>query len=101
GAGHTKGDTIAWMPKERVLFSGDLVEFGATPYAGDAHFKEWPQTLARLRELKAAALVPGRGETLTTPTQVEEGIAGTQSFIADLYGEVQKRAGAGQTLKQT
>src|SRR5262249_28002208 len=31
GRGHTKGDTIAWLPEERVLFSGDLVEFGATP----------------------------------------------------------------------
>jgi len=31
GAGHTKGDTIAWLPRERVLFSGDLVEQGASP----------------------------------------------------------------------
>ena len=31
GRGHTKGDTIAWLPEERVLFSGDLVEYGATP----------------------------------------------------------------------
>ena len=100
GAGHTKGDTIVWMPKERVLFSGDLVEYGATPYAGDAHFKEWPQTLGKLRAFKARALVPGRGDALTTPDKVEESIAGTQSFIADLYAEVQKRAAAGQTLKQ-
>ena len=50
GKGHTKGDTIAWLPKEKVLFSGDLVEEGATPYCGDAYFKEWPETLERLRE---------------------------------------------------
>jgi len=36
GAGHTRGDTIAWLPSERVLFSGDLVEFNAGIYAGDA-----------------------------------------------------------------
>jgi glyoxylase-like metal-dependent hydrolase (beta-lactamase superfamily II) len=31
GRGHTKGDTIVWLPGERTLFSGDLVEYGATP----------------------------------------------------------------------
>ena len=34
GHGHTKGDTAIFLPKERVLFSGDLVEAGATPYTG-------------------------------------------------------------------
>ena len=40
GRGHTKGDTIAWIPSQKVLFSGDLVEFDATPYAGDAYFED-------------------------------------------------------------
>src|SRR3989344_4893062 len=43
GRGHTKGDTVAWLPQEKILFSGDLVEFDATPYAGDAYFQDWPQ----------------------------------------------------------
>jgi len=34
GRGHTKGDTVVWLPADQVLFSGDLVEFDATPYAG-------------------------------------------------------------------
>ena len=42
GRGHTKGDTVVWLPQEKILFSGDLVEFDATPYAGDAYFKDWP-----------------------------------------------------------
>jgi glyoxylase-like metal-dependent hydrolase (beta-lactamase superfamily II) len=64
GKGHSKGDAIAWMPKEKVLFSGDLVEEGAAPYCGDAYFKEWPDTLARLRSFKAEKLVPGRGDAM-------------------------------------
>jgi glyoxylase-like metal-dependent hydrolase (beta-lactamase superfamily II) len=39
GRGHTKGDTVVWLPQEKILFSGDLVEFDATPYAGDAYFR--------------------------------------------------------------
>lgn len=52
GRGHTKGDTVAWIPSEKILFSGDLVEFDATPYAGDAYFKDWPQTLDNLAALQ-------------------------------------------------
>src|SRR3954454_15227082 len=35
GRGHTKGDTVVWLPQDRILYSGDLVEFDATPYTGD------------------------------------------------------------------
>ena len=61
GRGHTKGDTVVWLPQQKILFSGDLVEFDATPYAGDAYFKDWPQTLDNIAALKPAKLVPGRG----------------------------------------
>jgi len=100
GRGHTKGDTIVWLPKERVLFSGDLVEYGATPYCGDAHLQDWPQTLQKLRDLKPLALVPGRGDALTTERDVEDGLAGTQAFVTELYEEVKKRAQANESLKQ-
>src|SRR6476661_1834623 len=77
GRGHTKGDTVAWLPQQKILFSGDLVEFDATPYAGDAYFKDWPKTLDNIAALKPAALVPGRGAALTTPEMVQCGLAGT------------------------
>ena len=38
GRAHTAGDTVVWLPNEKVLFAGDTVEYGATPYCGDAHF---------------------------------------------------------------
>jgi glyoxylase-like metal-dependent hydrolase (beta-lactamase superfamily II) len=64
GNGHTRGDTIAWVEEEKVLFSGDLVEYNAGVYTGDAHLQEWPATLEALRALKAEAIVPGRGEAM-------------------------------------
>ncbi len=98
GRGHTKGDTVVWLPSERILFSGDLVEFDATPYAGDAYFSDWPQTLDNVAALKPAQLVPGRGAALQTEAQVAEGLAGTRDFIADVYGSVQAGAKAGKDL---
>ncbi len=100
GRGHTKGDTIAWLPKERVLFSGDLVEYGATPYCGDAHFTDWPGTLERVASFGAQALVPGRGEALTTLEKVEQGIAETRAFLQDVFRIASEGAAADQPLKQ-
>ncbi|MCR6480313.1 MBL fold metallo-hydrolase [Variovorax sp. ZS18.2.2] len=98
GRGHTKGDTVVWLPQERTLLSGDLVEFGATPYAGDAYFQDWPQTLDNIAALKPAALVPGRGAALTTPAEVAEGLTGTRNFISDVYASVQEGVKAGRDL---
>ena len=99
GRGHTKGDTVAWLPQEKTLFSGDLVEFGATPYAGDAYFEDWPHTLDALAALKPSALVPGRGDALTSPQMVQEGLAGTRAFISDLYASVKSGAAQGKDLR--
>jgi glyoxylase-like metal-dependent hydrolase (beta-lactamase superfamily II) len=99
GRGHTKGDTVVWLPQERILFSGDLVEFDATPYAGDAYFADWPQTLDNIAALKPAKLVPGRGAALENEAQVAAGLQGTRNFIADVYASVKAGAAAGRDLK--
>ena len=98
GRGHTKGDTVAWLPEQKILFSGDLVEFDATPYAGDAYFQDWPQTLDNIAALNPVALVPGRGAALTTPEAVAAGLAGTRDFIADVWASVQAGVAAGKDL---
>ena len=99
GRGHTKGDTVAWLPQERILFAGDLVEFDATPYAGDAYFSDWPTTLDKLAALKPQKLVPGRGAALENAAQVAAGLSGTRTFIADVYTRVQAGVLAGKDLK--
>ncbi|MGE5089196.1 MAG: MBL fold metallo-hydrolase [Candidatus Levyibacteriota bacterium] len=99
GRGHTKGDTVVWLPGEKILFSGDLVEYGATPYAGDAYYEDWPATLDAVAALRPAKLVPGRGASLTTPQEVEAGLAGTRAFIADLYASVKAGVAAGRDLR--
>jgi glyoxylase-like metal-dependent hydrolase (beta-lactamase superfamily II) len=84
GAGHTKGDTVVWIPSEKVLFSGDLVEYDAACYCGDAQLEEWPETLEALRNLGAEKLVPGRGPALTTQEEVNKGIDYTKDFVTTL-----------------
>jgi glyoxylase-like metal-dependent hydrolase (beta-lactamase superfamily II) len=98
GRGHTKGDTVVWLPQERAMLSGDLVEFGATPYAGDAYFNDWPATLDAIAALKPLALVPGRGAALTTDADVATALAGTRAFVSELYANVKRGVAAGKSL---
>lgn len=100
GRGHTKGDTVVWLPKERVLFSGDLVEYGATPYTGDAYLLDWPATLDNVAALDPVALVPGRGDALTTPETIKEGIGGTRAFITAMYQAVKAGKEQDKALKE-
>lgn len=99
GRGHTKGDTVVWLPQERILFSGDLVEYDATPYAGDAYFEDWPRTLDAIAALAPQKLVPGRGPALTTPAQVQAGLSGTRAFVSELYSAVKQGVAAGKDLR--
>jgi glyoxylase-like metal-dependent hydrolase (beta-lactamase superfamily II) len=98
GRGHTKGDTVVWLPGEKALLSGDLVEFDATPYAGDAYFQDWPTTLDNIRALNPLALVPGRGPALKGAAQVQQGLEVTRAFISDVWQHVKAGADAGQDL---
>lgn len=99
GRGHTKGDTVVWLPAEKVLFSGDLVEYGATPYTGDAYLRDWARTLTCVRELGVEKLVPGRGAALTSRASCEQAIEGTQAFLTDLFEGVRRARQSGKALK--
>ena len=85
GPGHTRGDTIAWVDAEKVLFSGDLVEYEAGVYTGDAQLEEWPETLEALRALKAEAIVPGRGEAMKGQADVNKALDYTKRWVETLY----------------
>ncbi|MBB4265170.1 MBL fold metallo-hydrolase [Roseospira visakhapatnamensis] len=99
GKGHTQGDTVAWLPGERILYAGDLVEHNATPYTGDAHLAEWPETLRRLRDMKPNRLVPGRGDALMTPGDCEAAIAMTEAFVSDLFETAREGVALNQDLR--
>ncbi|UDM53085.1 MBL fold metallo-hydrolase [Cupriavidus sp. MP-37] len=99
GSGHTKGDTVVWLPQQKVLFSGDLVEYDAACYCGDAQLAEWPATLDALQALNPEKLVPGRGPALTTPDEVKKGIAYTKDFVTTLFKSGQEAVAEKLDLK--
>ncbi len=101
GRGHTQGDTVVWLPQQKILFSGDLVEAEAACYTGDAYLADWPATLDRVAALQPAQLVPGRGPALTTPAAVQAGLAYTRDFVSTLYQSAREAVARGMDLKAT
>jgi glyoxylase-like metal-dependent hydrolase (beta-lactamase superfamily II) len=99
GWGHTRGDTIAWVEDEGVLFSGDLVEYEAGVYTGDAQLAEWPATLEALRALHARAIVPGRGEAMKGQEDVNKALDYTKRWVETLFRCGQEAATQGMDLK--
>jgi glyoxylase-like metal-dependent hydrolase (beta-lactamase superfamily II) len=100
GPGHTKGDTIAWIPSQKICFSGDLVEYNAGVYTGDAQLEEWPATLEVLRAMKPEKLVPGRGSAMTNAADCEKAIDYTKRWVTDLYQTAKAGVAQGKDLKQ-
>ncbi|WP_310646480.1 MBL fold metallo-hydrolase [Limnohabitans sp.] len=99
GSGHTRGDTIAWVEEEKVLFSGDLVEYEAGVYTGDAQLEEWPATLDALKALNAEAIVPGRGEAMKGNADVNKALDYTQRWVETLFRCGKEAAAQGMDLK--
>src|SRR5687768_6891349 len=61
GVAHTHGDGWGWMPKEKILFSGDACVNGPFNYVGDGNIGEWIETLENAKKLGATKVVPGHG----------------------------------------
>ena len=100
GPGHTRGDAIAWIPSQKICFSGDLVEYNAGVYTGDAQLEEWPATLEALRALGPQKHVTRRGPALDNAADVNKGIDYTKKWVTDLYQTAKAGVAAGKTLKQ-
>ena len=99
GHGHTRGDTIAWVEEEKVLFSGDLVEYEAGVYTGDAQLEEWPAALEALRALGAEAIVPGRGEAMKGSADVNKALDYTKRWVETLFKAGKEAAAKDMDLK--
>ena len=100
GRAHTAGDIVIHVPDSNVLFTGDIVEYKSACYCGDAHLQEWPKTLGKIAKFQAVSLVPGRGNALTDPRQINDAIELTEDFVTSTFKSVSKIANAGGDLKE-
>jgi glyoxylase-like metal-dependent hydrolase (beta-lactamase superfamily II) len=102
GRAHTRGDQVVFLPDERILFTGDLVEercFAIFPYFPpedvDVDGEKWLAVLAQLEALEPATVVPGHGEVGDAGV-----IADVRDYIALLRAESRRLADEGVAVDE-
>lgn len=84
GRGHTGGDVVVYLPKEKVIFTGDLFT-GGPGFMGDGYLDEWMTSLDDLKKLDFEAVIPGHGEVILGSAIAKERIGFVQAYMRDLW----------------
>jgi glyoxylase-like metal-dependent hydrolase (beta-lactamase superfamily II) len=95
GWAHTRGDGFVWLPKERILCTGDAAVNGPRNKLWDANLANWPRVLDQALALQPLHVLPGHGEA-----GGPEILLGQKLFLQDLYAAVQQQVAVGRTLSQ-
>ncbi|HUR34055.1 MAG TPA: MBL fold metallo-hydrolase [Vicinamibacterales bacterium] len=82
GRGHTDTDVVTYLPAERIVATGDLME-SVLSYMGDSYPEEWIATLERLKALDFDTVLPGHG----VPFKGKERITAFQDYLKDLLAQ--------------
>lgn len=91
GVAHTRGDGFAWLPKEKILFTGDACVNGPYNFTGDGDTGRWVQTMEAARQLGAIVVCPGHGEIGTGQVLDDQ-----KAYFVALRAEVKKLVDAGK-----
>jgi len=91
---HTVGDIIAWLPRESVIFAGDLLFLYSTPLCMQGSFAGWIDVLKAMIDLNARVYIPGHG-----PQCGKDGVLECLNYLLLLVGEGRKRFDAGMSAQ--
>ena len=98
GPAHTIGDAVALLPKEGILFTGDLCvnwRFGNNVGDRDADIPHWAKVLLDLAQWNVKTVVPGHGGVGTVET-----LTAQSAFLSDLWTQVAAGKKAGKTVDE-
>ena len=93
GWAHTRGDGFAYLPKEKVIATGDAVVNGPYNYVDDANIGNWPNVIAAVQKKNPMYVLPGHG-----PRGGKEILAGQRLFFEELHRAAMKEFKAGKKL---
>jgi cyclase len=94
GRAHTEGDVFVYLPKEKVVITGDAV-IGWTPYMGDGYPEDWAGTLDRLAQLDFTHIIMGHGDVAG-----RDWLTTFRAYVADMVAAVRVEVATGATLDE-
>jgi len=95
GWAHTKGDGFLFLPKEKIICTGDAVVNGPYNYTGDGHVANWPNVVRNAQKLGATRVLPAHG-----PAGGPEILAGELAFMTELNKAVRAAVAANRKLEE-
>jgi cyclase len=95
GWAHTRGDGFAWLPKERILCTGDASTNGPYNNTADANLGNWPRVMEAAEKLRPRFVLPGHG-----PSGGPEILSGQARFMVELRKAVEQASARGKKLEE-
>jgi len=86
GRAHTAGDVVVYLPKEKVVMTGDMMVGAGISNMSDAYVNEWVTTLDNLKKIDFETILPGHGEAFTDKAKIDY----WQAYLRDVWTEVSK-----------
>lgn len=95
GPAHTLGDTVAYIPDDRVVFTGDILFIGGHPIMWAGPTSNWLRACDRILEMDVETIVPGHG-----PITDKKGVTEVKGYLQYIYDEARKRYEAGMSVAE-
>jgi glyoxylase-like metal-dependent hydrolase (beta-lactamase superfamily II) len=95
GPAHTFGDALVYLPKDKVLFAGDLAFYYVTPLAFQGHVGNWIKVADRILKMDVETIVPGHG-----PIGGKKELREMRAYLALIRREAKKRFDMGMSAEQ-
>ncbi len=100
GRAHTRGDSIVFVPADRIAYLSEVFNFDEFPYLSDSYPSEWMKTLEAAEALDADIFVPGHGFLPEDPRETREGLGRHRQILMDVRQAVQEEITQGATEDQ-
>ena len=97
GRAHTRGDSIVFVPEDRIAYLSEVFNFDEFPYTRDSYPGDWLRTLEAAAALEADVFVPGHGFLPDDPRETREGLQGHRQILLDVREAVEGQIEQGAT----
>jgi glyoxylase-like metal-dependent hydrolase (beta-lactamase superfamily II) len=100
GRAHTRGDSIIFVPQDRIVYLSELYFANQFLFINDGYGIDWLRALDTVLALDADIFVPGHGPIPADPRQTRQGLVGFRQLLVDVRDAVQKEIARGTSEDQ-
>ncbi len=91
GRAHTRGDSIVFVPEDRIVYLSETFNFDEFPYIAEGYSADWMRTIEKVEALDAEIFVPGHGFLPKDPKETRAGLRRHWQILKDVRDAVQKQ----------